>query len=86
MDQYIRQIQDMFLYSYGDKVPKSIIGRLFGVIWINVGLVILAMFMGIITTSLTANSLGHVTTLYGMSVSLIYGMLQRIPDRKATET
>lgn len=63
----------MTTVGYGDKVPKSIIGRLFGVIWINVGLVILAMFMGIITTSLTANSLGHVTTLYGMSVAVLNG-------------
>ena len=55
--------------SYGDKVPKSVLGRLFAVVWINVGLVILAVFMGIITTSLTSSSMENVSNLYGLPVS-----------------
>ena len=38
-------------------------------VWINVGLVILAIFMGIITASLSSNSLEQVNNLYGMPVS-----------------
>lgn len=59
-----------FSFSYGDKVPRSVAGRLFGVVWINVGLVILAIFMGMITASLSSNSLEQISNLYGMPVSI----------------
>lgn len=60
----------LFIFSYGDKVPRSIGGRLFGVVWINVGLVILAIYMGIVTSSLSSNSLEQVNNIYGMPVSI----------------
>lgn len=61
----------MFLFlSYGDKVPRSVGGRLFGVVWINVGLVILAIYMGIVTSSLSTNSLEQVNNIYGMPVNI----------------
>lgn len=61
----------MFLFlSYGDKVPRSFGGRLFGVVWINVGLVILAIYMGIVTSSLSTNSLEQVNNIYGMPVNI----------------
>lgn len=63
----------MTTVGYGDKVPRSILGRLFGVVWINVGLVILAIFMGIITASLSSNSLEQVNNLYGMPVAVLNG-------------
>ena len=56
-------------FRYGDKVPRSVAGRLFGVVWINVGLVILAIFMGMITASLFSNSLEQISNLYGMPVN-----------------
>ncbi|XP_022790215.1 uncharacterized protein LOC111329712 isoform X2 [Stylophora pistillata] len=63
----------MTTVGYGDKVPRSIAGRLFGVVWINVGLVILAIFMGMITASLSSNSLEQVNNLYGMPVAVLNG-------------
>ena len=51
-------------------MPRSVAGRLFGVVWINVGLVILAIFMGMITASLSSNSLEQISNLYGMPVSI----------------
>ena len=52
-------------------MPRSIGGRLFGVVWINVGLVILAIYMGIVTSSLSSNSLEQVNNIYGMPVSIL---------------
>ena len=57
-------------FSYGDKVPRSVGGRLFGVVWINVGLVILAIYMGIVTSSLSSNSLEQRNNIDGMPVSI----------------
>lgn len=59
-----------FFLSYGDKVPRSVGSRLFGVVWINVGLVILAIYMGIVTSSLSTNSLEQVNNIYGMPVNI----------------
>ncbi|KAK3727823.1 hypothetical protein QZH41_008242, partial [Actinostola sp. cb2023] len=44
----------MTTVGYGDKTPKSICGRLFGVLWILVGLVIIAMFTASTTNALNA--------------------------------
>ena len=52
---------------YGDRVPKSVAGRLFGVVWIYFGLVIMAIFMANITTALTAASMDR-TELNGKTV------------------
>lgn len=57
-----------FFFRYGDKVPRSVGGRLFSVVWINVGLVILAIYMGIVTSSLSSNSIEQVNNIYGMPV------------------
>ena len=51
-------------------MPRSVGGRLFGVVWINVGLVILAIYMGIVTSSLSSNSLEQLNNIYGMPVSV----------------
>ena len=59
-------------FRYGDKVPRSVVGRLFCVVWINVGLVILAIFMGMITASLFSNSLEQISNLYGIPVTNKY--------------
>ena len=45
------------LSSYGDKAPKSALGRLFAMVWILTGLVIMAIFMANITSALTSMSL-----------------------------
>jgi len=42
---------------YGDKAPKSIVARIFSIIWILLGLIIMAIFMASITSALTAVSL-----------------------------
>lgn len=65
----LKQSKNHFILRYGDKVPRGVFGRLFAVVWINVGLVILAIFMGMITASLSSNSLEQTNNLYGIPVS-----------------
>ena len=43
--------------SYGDKTPKSIVARLFSIIWIMLGLIAMAIFTANVTSALTAASL-----------------------------
>ena len=65
----LKQSKNHFILRYGDKAPRGVFGRLFAVVWINVGLVILAIFMGMITASLSSNSLEQTNNLYGIPVS-----------------
>ena len=48
--------------GYGDKYPTGCIGRLFGMLWMLAGIILLTLFTGIVTTSLT------VTTLEGTDI------------------
>ena len=43
--------------SYGDKSPKSIVARIFSIIWIMMGLIVMAIFTASVTSALTAASL-----------------------------
>ena len=52
--------QNHFIYlcnSYGDKSPKSIVARIFSIIWIMLGLIAMAIFTANVTSALTAASL-----------------------------
>ncbi|XP_057304187.1 uncharacterized protein LOC130641408 [Hydractinia symbiolongicarpus] len=61
----------MTTVGYGDIAPVGVPGRLFAVIWILTGLVIIAIFTGVITTSLTVTALSTNVKLYGTSVGAI---------------
>ncbi len=39
-----------FRYSYGDKTPRSVPGRCFGILWITIGIVM----MSVLTATLAA--------------------------------
>ena len=54
--------------GYGDKCPRSIRGRLFGITWILVGIVSIAMLAGLLTSSLNASNAPASTALYGKEV------------------
>lgn len=48
----------VFMYiRYGDKSPKSIVARIFSIIWIMLGLISMAIFTANVTSALTAVSL-----------------------------
>ncbi|XP_065053119.1 uncharacterized protein LOC135682248 [Rhopilema esculentum] len=61
----------MTTVGYGDKAPRSFPARLFGIVWILVGLVIISTFTATITTMLTASSLSDETKLYGTKVGVL---------------
>lgn len=55
---------------YGDKAPKTILGKLLGMVWMLAGLIITTVFISIITTSLTSVSLEGRTNLRGVAVGM----------------
>ena len=57
-------------FRYGDIAPVCVPGRLFAVVWILTGLVIIAIFTGVITTSLTVIAMSADVKLYGATVRL----------------
>lgn len=60
-----------FPSRYGDKAPRSFFARVFGIVWILVGLVIISTFTATITTVLTASSLSNEVKLYGTKVGAL---------------
>lgn len=61
----------MTTVGYGDKAPRSFFARVFGIVWILVGLVIISTFTATITTVLTATSLANEAKLYGTKVGAL---------------
>jgi len=62
----------MTTVGYGDKAPKSVVARIFSIIWILLGLIIMAIFMANITSALTAASLQlEPTDLVGVKVAVL---------------
>ena len=58
------------LCRYGDKTPRSFFGRLFGVVWILLGLVVVTMFVATVTSALThSSSPEFINGLEGLKVS-----------------
>lgn len=55
--------------SYGDRAPKSVAGRIFGIIWTLIGLVIIGILVGAIASSLTSVTVQKDITLYGTKAS-----------------
>ena len=63
------QLHFSFIFSYGDRAPRSVLARTFAFIWVLIGLVIISIFTATVTTSLTAISLSNEIKLYGSDVS-----------------
>ena len=56
---------------YGDKTPRSLIGRLFGVLWILLGLIVITMFAATVTSALThSSSPEFINSLEGQDASI----------------
>ena len=64
---------------YGDRAPKSIPGRIFGIMWTLTGLVIISILIGAIASSLTTVNVKKEIMLYGREVS-------HIPSRGVVNT
>ena len=74
-------------FRYGDKAPRSFGARLFGIVWILVGLVIISTFTATITTMLTTSSLSDETKLYGTKVGVLHNSEEyRLGVKRNAET
>jgi polar amino acid transport system substrate-binding protein len=63
--------------GYGDRTPRSVFGRFFGLIWMFAGLFIIANFTAAVTTQLTVNEIQSAingpSDLYGKRVGTVAG-------------
>lgn len=67
---HLKYSQYSFLFvRYGDRVPRAIHSKLFGIVWITCGLIIIALVMSFITTSLTMDIIKSDIPVYGSKVS-----------------
>ncbi|XP_068674888.1 uncharacterized protein [Montipora foliosa] len=61
----------MTTVGYGDRAPRSVLGRMFAVIWILNGICICSIFTATLTTSLTTISLDTKKSLPGSKVGVL---------------
>ena len=45
----------LFLIRYGDKTPKTLCGRAFGIMWILIGAITLSLFTALFTNAMEAS-------------------------------
>ncbi|EDO38832.1 predicted protein [Nematostella vectensis] len=62
----------MTTVGYGDRAPKSLLARVFCIVWILVGIIIIAIFTAIITASLSA-SIQHHFSVHGALIGAASG-------------
>jgi hypothetical protein len=56
------------IFRYGDRSPVTIPGRLFAIVWVLMGLVIISIVTGGIVTSITSILVVQEDKLYGAQV------------------
>ncbi|XP_078358438.1 uncharacterized protein LOC144643151 [Oculina patagonica] len=61
----------MTTVGYGDRVPKSLLARLFGVLWILTGIVLCSFFTATFTSALTSSSIKQRESLLGVKVAVM---------------
>jgi len=65
----------MTTVGYGDKAPKTLAGRLVGLVWMFAGIIVISSFTAAITSSLTLSTLGSIISgpadLYNVKVATV---------------
>jgi len=65
----------MTTVGYGDKAPKTLGGRLVGLVWMFAGIIVISSFTAAITSSLTLSTLGSIISgpkdLYNVKVATV---------------
>ncbi|EDO46632.1 predicted protein [Nematostella vectensis] len=64
----------MTTVGYGDKAPSTVIGRMFGIVWMIIGTVIMSLFSGQMTADLASNVLSRDVSIAGRDVGVQIGM------------
>ncbi|MGQ9908566.1 MAG: transporter substrate-binding domain-containing protein [Candidatus Flexifilum sp.] len=63
--------------GYGDRTPKSVVGRLVAILWMFIGIALVAQFTAVITSGITLagirGAIGSVDDLYGRRVGTVAG-------------
>lgn len=62
----------MTTVGYGDRSPKSLLGRVFCIVWIITGLVIISIFIAMVTASLAATTHPHFP-IHGSLIGVVNG-------------
>ena len=65
-------ISAFFYFRYGDKTPKSLLARLFAIVWMVSGIILLSMFTAQVSSRLTAQELRSDHHLFGKKVNRIF--------------
>lgn len=77
----IQDVSIVYICSYGDKTPRSVIGRLFSVLWIFVGITIVSFFTATITSAITIATVKNpCETLENRTVSIIMLLIMNISE------
>ena len=48
----------LYCFRYGDKVPQTIYGRIFSILWMLTGVCLIAIFTAAVTSAITVSSVG----------------------------
>lgn len=65
-------ISAFFYFRYGDKTPRSLLARLFAIVWMVSGIILLSMFTAQVSSRLTAQELRSDHHLFGKKVDRIF--------------
>ena len=68
----------MTTVGYGDKAPKSVLGRVFAIMWIIIGITMIAVYTATLTTNLMSFRSDLGTGMKGKSVGVLGGRLDAI--------
>lgn len=69
IDWLINLIFASFYHRYGDRSPKSALGRVFCILWIITGVIIVSIFTALVTASLSASTV-KIFKIHGSKVVL----------------
>ena len=71
MDGFWWSFVSMTTVGYGDKIPKNMLSRMFSVVWILVGVTIVAIFTGALTNEITSAANPGDPDMHGKNVGVL---------------
>ena len=59
------------MYSYGDKTPKTVCGRIIAILWILTGQALVTLYVAQVTSELSSGIIGVKIRIYGKKVNFM---------------